>query len=131
MASKMPHGAPPRLPRKNLEAALASHRILTPSLEEVKGYLDSHRKLATILPAICERTRREFGKEAELTLRVYHDPEIDDHYLSLYVRLPVYDDTTMERLDGVTQDFDDELCRTSGYLLLTTDFRPPRATHGV
>jgi hypothetical protein len=49
----------------------------------------------------------------------------------LYVRLPAYDDTTIARMDRVTQEFDDELCRASGYLLLTTDFRPPRAERGV
>ena len=64
-------------------------------------------------------------------LKVYRDPEIDDRYLTLYVHLGAYDDMTISRMDRVTEDFDEALCRASGYLLLTTDFRPPRAQHGV
>ena len=131
MAHKAPRGAERRPWRKSLATALADQGIVVPHAATVRNYLASHRALAKILPSVCEQARGEFGQEAELMLQVYRDPEIDDRHLTLYVRLPVYDDTVIARLDRVTQGFDDELCRASGYLLLTTDFRPPRARHGV
>jgi hypothetical protein len=116
--------------RKYLES-LVAQQVLIPHREEVGAYLDSHPDLGEILPAISAHARQEFGTQAELTLRVYRDPEINDCYLSLYVRLPSYDEAIMARLDRVSQPFEDELCQASGYLLVTTDFRPPRAKHGV
>jgi hypothetical protein len=121
----------PRHPGKQLVAMLAKQGIQNPSPDDVVKYLDGHRKLAAIVPAVCERARQEFGKQAELILRLYRDPEIDDRYLSLYVRLPVYNDSTMDRMDRVLQAFDEQLCKATGYLLLTTDFRSPRGKNGV
>jgi hypothetical protein len=97
----------------------------------VSSYLSSHPDLGDPVLAVCAEVRKEFGPEAELALQVYRDPEIHDCYLSLYVRLTSYDDSIIPRLDRVSQPFDEELSRASGYLLVTTDFRPPRAKHGV
>ena len=128
MAQKATRAAKQRSSRSSIATALASQRIVVPQPPAVRSYLASHRDLAKILPLVCERARREFGQEVELTLKVYRDPEINDRYLTLYVRLAAYDDTTISRMDGVTQDFDEELCSVSGYLLLTTDFRPPQVS---
>jgi len=126
-----PRTKSPRLPGKQLVAMLAKQGIQNPSPDDVMKYLNGHRKLAAIVPAVCEKARQEFGKLAELTMRLYRDPEIDDRYLSLYVRLPVYDDNTLGRMDRVMQAFDEQLCKATGYLLLTTDFRPLRGKHGL
>src|SRR5437016_1010557 len=126
MARKATGGArrPPR--RKSVLATLAGSGILVPRPAAVAAYLASHRALAKVLPSVCEQARREFGREAELALEVYRDPEIDDHHLTLYVRVPTYGaDPITARMDRVTEPFEDDLCRASGYLLVTTDFRPP------
>jgi len=47
------------------------------------------------------------------------------HHLTLYVRLPVYETTILERMDRVIEPFNDELSTASGFLLITTDLRPP------
>ncbi|HEV2947575.1 MAG TPA: hypothetical protein VGX70_09380, partial [Gemmataceae bacterium] len=75
--------------------------------------------------------RRLFGPESELILSVYQDPEIKDSHLSLVVRPPLYDENITELLDRVTEPYEAELCDASGYLLVTTDFRNPRAKNGV
>ena len=132
MAHKAPRGAERRLSRKSLGTALAGQGIVVPHPTAVRNYLASHRDLATILPLICEQARSEFGQEAELRLEVYRDPEIEDRHLTLYVRLPAYENNSITaRLDRVTQPFEDQLCRASGYLLVTTDFHPAGMTHGI
>jgi hypothetical protein len=131
MGQKPARSTKRRPSRKNLETALAAQGIVVTHPGAVRDYVASHRKLARILPSVCERARREFGHQAELMLKVYQDPETSDRHLTLYVRLPAYDDMTIARIDRVTQDFDEALCRASGYLLLTTDFRPPRTTNAI
>jgi hypothetical protein len=131
MANKGARGIQDRQPRSDLEAALGEQRVINPHPEEVAAYLDSHPDLAAVLPSVCAQARQEFGDAATLSLEVHRDPEIDDRYLTLLVRLPSYADTTLERIDRVSQPFEEDLCRSSGYFLVTTDFAPPRANHAV
>ena len=49
-------------------------------------YLDEHGDLSQLLPEICGQIRKQFGPEAELSLELYRDPEINDRYLTLYLR---------------------------------------------
>jgi hypothetical protein len=116
---------------QEIEALVAPDGIEVVAPRDVGVYLDAHPDLAQLVPALCARARREFGTDAELILEVYHDPEIDDHYLSLEVRLPSYDETIMERIASVSEPFDEQLCQASGYFLVNTSFRTPRANHGV
>src|SRR5260370_26365745 len=111
-----------RAPDKVL-AGLAAQGIALANETEIAAYLTAHPDLAKIVPSVGARLREEFGKDAQLTLRLYRDPEIDDRYLSLNVRLVGYDDRTMERIDRVSEPFDEQPCNASGYLLVTTDFR--------
>ena len=132
MPHKAPRSAERRPSRKKLETALADQGIAVPRPAAVRKYLASHRDLAKLLPSVCKQARREFGPDAELRLEVYRDPEIDDRHLTLYVRLPAYENIAITQLmDCVTQPFEDELCRASGYLLVTTDFRPSGTRHGI
>jgi hypothetical protein len=131
MANKAVRGERQRSSRKNLAGQLAGHGILISDPADVRKYLDSHADLGKIVPSVCAQARREFGRRAELTLQVYRDPEIKDLHLSLMVRLPSYGEDIMIRLDRVTQPFEEGLCSASGYLLVTTDFRPSRAKHGI
>jgi hypothetical protein len=94
---------------------------------QVEAYLNDHGDLAGIVPIVCAQGRKEFGEEAGLNLCVYRDPEIDDQYLSLYVRLPATGQAGMERVERFSRTFDDQLCEASGYLLISADFRTPRA----
>jgi hypothetical protein len=130
MASKSKSGVPPKPRPTKLEALLVSHGVENPHPRDVMAYLSSHRELAKIVPLVCEQARREFGEEAELILTVYRDLEIDDRHLTLNVRLKSYGDLMVERMDRVTQPFEEQLCKASGYLLVTTDFQPSRAKNG-
>jgi hypothetical protein len=104
---------------------------IIPAPADVGSYLQEHTALANLLPPICRSTRTEFGPSAELTLEVYHDPEVEDHYLALIVRLPAYDDSTMRRIDAIWERFESELADGSGWLTITTDFRLLKVNHGI
>ena len=114
-----------------LLAVLTTQGITLANEPEIAVYLTDHPDLADVVPSVGARVREEFGKDAQLTLRLYRDPEIDDRYLSLNVRLLGYDDRTMERIDRVSEPFDEQLCDVSGYLLVTTDFRSAETNHDV
>lgn len=132
MANKTARGTEKGSRRAHLEAALAEQGIVTSDLPEIRRYLASHRDLARIVPRVCEQGRCEFGPEAELILKVYQDPEIDDRHLTLAVRLPAYDvNTITARMDSVTEPFEEELCSASGFILVMTDFRVPGTPYGI
>ena len=115
----------------NLTDELDRQGIQIADNQEVLSYLEKHSQLGVILPSIGALARRLFGPESELILSVYQDPEIKDSHLSLVARLPLYDENITELLDRVTEPYEAELCDASGYLLVTTDFRTPRAKNGV
>jgi hypothetical protein len=110
---------------------LAKHRIMLPCLQEVTGYLANHPELAQLLPGICGEVREALGFEPELSLELYKDPEIDDRYLTLYVRKEKYEPDILDRLQTVSDRFNPRLEDISGYFLLATDFSRPRGAHAV
>lgn len=105
--------------------------VAVPNQQDVERYLAEHAALQSLLPRICEHLRAEFGRDAELSLELYRDPEIDDQYLSLEVRQDHYGADIIERLDRLSEQFADELERCTGDILITTDFRAPRSQHAV
>ena len=109
-----------------LRSALAASAVEIRRVAEVRSYLESHPDMYVVTNGICKAARREFGPEAFLTLQVYRDPEIEDEYLALYVRLRAYGADTLRRIRSVADALDNELCQTSGSILITTDFRPIR-----
>ena len=66
------------------------------------------------------------GRRAQLSLELYRDPEVSDAYLTLYARQEDYEPGLMDELEEVSKQLDEHLEGTSGFLLLTTDFQPPR-----
>lgn len=105
--------------------------VAVPNQQAVECYLADHAALQALLPLICERVRAEFGGDAELSLELYRDPEVEDRYLTLYVRQDQYEANIVERLDQLSEQFADELDRCTGDLLLTADLSPRRSQHGV
>jgi len=114
-----------------LSPEFKKQQIAIPNPEEVSAYLGQHCDLADLLPALCARARNEFGFETELSLEIYQDPEIEDHYLTLYVRQPANEEKIIERIEAIAASYEEDLADKTGWLLLTTDFGPPRSKHGV
>src|SRR5438128_1957438 len=97
--------------------------VLVQNPREVRAYLKKHARLAKLVSPICLRARGEFGPEAELSLLVSKDPEIDDRYLKLLIRLPSYDSSVMGRIDSIWDQFESDLWNIPGWLLVTSDYR--------
>jgi len=116
-------GSPPR--------SLSAMGVFSDNWTAVRGYLRRHRDLSSGLPKIINDVRNEFGPQADLSLDVYRDPEIDDQYLTLRLILPRYGPDTMNRIEAVSRGFEQHIRPTAGYVLLTTDFCPARQTHAV
>jgi excisionase family DNA binding protein len=116
---------------KDLKGRSLSGGVSIPKRAEVEAYLESFPDVAMLLPELCWQARVEFGPQADLTLELYRDPEIDDRCLILSVRLPRYDSNFMDRIQRVSRRFDDKIAPQSGYILLTTDFRPAGGTDGI
>ena len=110
---------------------LSTQGIAVSRPREVNAYLRQHPDLAELVPAVCADVRREFGSSTELALDVYDDPEVEDSYLTLYVRPPTYEADLLDRIHRVSDTHAEDLARTSGHFLVTTDFRAAVAPHGV
>jgi len=97
----------------------------------VRRYMKSHASVIPLLPDVCQRVRGEFGSETELALDEYRDPEIDDRYLILSLRLPNYELDTMDRIERVNQTIENRIKPNTAYLLVTTDFQQARSNNCV
>ncbi|SRR5579871_5376400 len=109
-----------------LQSSLASSAADIKSALDVRAYFDEHPDMPEVTERICQAARREFGPEVSLTLLAYRDPEIEDEYLLLRVRLPSYNPGTMRWIRSISDPYEDELVGKSGVILVTSDFGPIR-----
>ncbi len=101
-------------------------RIAIPELAAVRDYLVDYPDMADLLPSVCKATREQFENDTQLSLEVYRDPEIDDKYLTLYIRQQQYDEYILDSIKSVWAEYQDNLIGKSGCILVTTDFDLPR-----
>jgi hypothetical protein len=92
--------------------------------DRIREYLLQFTELLDMIPKAVEAAKKHFP-EAQLTMDVYQDPEIDDCYLVLYVRSKYYDDSFIERLEKAEAEFLNQLVNKAGWIQLTTDFQEP------
>ncbi len=93
-------------------------------LDDVRGYLE---RFPTVSHALEKAVRaiRSHLPEAELTLQMYHDPEVDDEHPILLMRLPSYPEDVGRILHAVDEAYLETLAGQEGWLSVTTDFRTP------
>jgi hypothetical protein len=111
--------------------SLAPFDVLLPKRVEVQAYLARFRQIANLLGPICAALRGDLGPTVELSVELYHDPEIDDTYLTLYVRKKAYDRKFIDKINAVSSKFDSQLASAPGHLVITTDFRLPRGENAL
>src|SRR5689334_14954125 len=89
---------------ETIERALPPE-ITVPRPEVVATYVGKHPDMLDIVTSLAADLVREFGREpVQIELDQYDDPEIDDHYLTFTVRLPIYPEDIhlfMDHLDRV------------------------------
>jgi len=85
----------------------------------------TYRELTFFVLFAANRARSRFKSAVQLSLEVYHDPEIDDQYLALYVRQEEYDDNIFDVIDGISEEYENMLSESEGWFVLTSDLHPP------
>jgi hypothetical protein len=98
---------------------MSGMRVMNP--DGVRDYLLRFSELLYVVPKAVDAARRHFP-EADLSMDVYQDPEIDDRYLVLRIRPARYDDSVIERLERAESEFLDELVGKGGWIQLTLEF---------
>lgn len=96
-----------------------------PNPGEVIDYLQKHRGLYDATLLACILTEEKFGSRAQISLELYKDPEIDDQYLTVYVRQNEYETDIIKEIDAICEEYAPAMTDEQGYLLVTTDFHPP------
>lgn len=92
----------------------------------VNQYLVEFPDILPVVKKLSALAVKTFSKSSTLTLELYQDPEIDDRYLTLYVRQQHYDKSIRNQLNAITEAISEDLCNTSGWIIITTDYQPPR-----
>lgn len=103
---------------------LAEEEVRLHNAEKIQDYLAEFPDLIEVLLRAV-RAVKKYLPGAQLILKVYQDPEIEDRYLALYVRLPQYDEKVMERIEAAESEYIEFLADSKGWLQLTTDFGEP------
>jgi hypothetical protein len=89
--------------------------------QHIRRYLSRFTDLIDLLPISVSIAKKHFP-ESSILLDVYVDPEIDDSYIALYIRLSHYDDKFIERLAAAESEMLPLLVNKKGWIQLTTDF---------
>jgi len=105
---------------------LQSVPVAFPCAADVRDYVLRHEDMVDLVASACQIASTRFGKTSRLYLEVYHDPEIEDEYLTLYIRQKEYDATFLDQIGAVRAEYEENLAGKSGWFLVTTDFRPAR-----
>ena len=87
----------------------------------IKNYLSLFSDLIDLIPIAVSVAQKHFP-EAHVVIDVYEDPEIDDSYIVLYIRLSHYDESFIERLAEAESEILPLLVNKRGWIQLTTDF---------
>jgi hypothetical protein len=89
--------------------------------EQIKYYLSLYRDLIDLIP-IAVGIAKKYFPESRIVLDVYIDPEINDSYLVLYLRLSQYDESFIDKLSIAESELLPLLADKEGWIQMSTDF---------
>jgi hypothetical protein len=89
--------------------------------QHIRRYLSRFTDLIDLLPISVSIAKKHFP-ESSILLDVYVDPEIDDSYIILYIRLNQYDNSFIERLVEAESEMLPLLVNKNGWIQFNTDF---------
>jgi hypothetical protein len=99
-------------------------KINSPSI--VGEYLRNYPEIAELSKKVSDEVYRYFDFRAKLYLEVRDHDDPDSEYLALYIRVPEYNDSVMERIEEIRERYYSSLNDMAGWFLFTTDFCHPR-----
>ncbi len=102
-----------------------SKGIKIPEPTKLRDYLSRYPDIESLILPICIRVYEKFPTNTQLSVEVYVDPEIEDSYITIYVRQEPYDEKILDIIGEINGEFEEELSQSSGWLIITTDYRKP------
>ena len=105
--------------------SILSSRVDVRRPDEVRQYLLKHPDMMGLVHSACNSARGRLQPQTQLLLGLYRDPEIDDEYLTLYVRQSHYEENVLQVIDHLNRESATEKAGKSGWLVISTDFRSP------
>ncbi len=126
----------PRYPESETRSVYLELNSLLKELQELGVKLLNQKEINEYLlsfPDLIEVTRRavfaalRHMPDAQLVMKVYQDPEIEDRYLAIYARFEDYDESTLERIEAAESEYIELLSDRDGWIQLSTDFREPES----
>jgi hypothetical protein len=103
---------------------LQQNQIVIPQPSDVRHYLLRYTDILELISPVCTAAKTRFENRAKLYLEVYHDPEIADEYLALFIRQKVYDNDILKLIRQISKDLlYQQLANRSGWFTVTTDFK--------
>jgi len=112
-----------------IEEVLNHFRILKTKIEtpsRVREYLYRHPEIAELSKDVSDLVYLYFDFKTQLSLEVVEDDDQEGEYLALYLRVPEYDESVMDRIKIIQESYYPLLSQMTGWFLFTTDFFPPR-----
>lgn len=105
--------------------AIFNNKIQIPeeSSDSVGEYLILHPQITDNLDQISQILRQNLGQEPEISLEVYEDPEIEDEYLVFYIKDKNQNPELLGKIDKMFEEIYPLIENSSGWVLLTPDFR--------
>ena len=98
-----------------------NNQVEIKNLQRIRRCLSRFTDLIALLPIAVNIAKKHFP-ESSIVLDVYEDPEINDSYIVLYIRLSQYDNTFVERLAAAESEMLPLLVNKKGWIQLTSDF---------
>jgi hypothetical protein len=93
--------------------------------QRIRHYLSCFRELIDLIPIAVNIAKKHFP-ESSIVLSAYEDPEINDSYIILYIRLNEYDDSFIDKLAIAESELLPLLTDKEGWIQMSTDFEPMR-----
>ena len=110
---------------------LGASDVQLPQLSEIRDYLIHHPELADIVLHAARAARETIGGQAQLSLEMYLDPEVEDSYPTLCIRKDEYAEDIFNLIQEIRSTYEPDLAGKSGWFLVTTDLCPPCASGGT
>jgi len=106
---------------------LSLKNIGLPDPSGINDYLIEYPGIIYFVEPVANMVTEHFDRNSQISLEVYHDPEIDDSYLVIYVRQNPYSEDIIELIDEINELIAYNLsCDVSGWVSVTTDFNFPK-----
>ncbi|QSR88496.1 hypothetical protein IT6_09020 [Methylacidiphilum caldifontis] len=91
------------------------------NIAKIKEYLAQFPELIEVVPKAVAAAQKYFPN-ARLFMDVYFDPEIDDKYISVSVRLKEYNESIIEKIEKAESEFLNDLVDKKGWIQLDTEY---------